>query len=73
VSKRNLVVEDQEDLRTILRDFLFASGYTVIGAVDGAESVAVSRGRKGSRLDRSGESPRSSDVALPRISFPARC
>ena len=27
MSKRILVVEDQEDLRTILRDFLSASGY----------------------------------------------
>ena len=35
MSKRILVVEDQEDLRTILRDFLSASGYTVIEAVDG--------------------------------------
>jgi hypothetical protein len=30
MSKRILVVEDQEDLRAILRDFLSASGYTVI-------------------------------------------
>jgi CheY-like chemotaxis protein len=30
----------REDLRTILRDFLSASGYTVIEAVNGAESVA---------------------------------
>jgi DNA-binding response OmpR family regulator len=36
MSKRILVVEDQEDLRAILRDFLSASGYTVIEAVDGA-------------------------------------
>jgi two-component system cell cycle response regulator DivK len=40
MSKRILVVEDQEDLRAILRDVLSASGYTVIEAVDGAESVA---------------------------------
>ena len=40
MSKRILVVEDQEDLRAILRDFLSASGYTIIEAVDGAESVA---------------------------------
>jgi two-component system, cell cycle response regulator DivK len=40
MSKRILVVEDQEDLRAILRDFLSTSGYTVIEAVDGAESVA---------------------------------
>jgi two-component system cell cycle response regulator DivK len=38
--KRVLVVEDQEDLRAILRDFLTASGYTVVEAVDGVESVA---------------------------------
>jgi two-component system cell cycle response regulator DivK len=40
MSKRILVVEDQEDLRAILRDVLSTSGYTVIEAVDGAESVA---------------------------------
>jgi DNA-binding response OmpR family regulator len=37
MTKRMLVVEDQEDLRAILRDFLSASGYTVIEAVDGRE------------------------------------
>jgi two-component system, cell cycle response regulator DivK len=40
MTKRILVVEDQEDLRAILRDFLAASGYAVIEAVDGAEGVA---------------------------------
>jgi two-component system, cell cycle response regulator DivK len=40
MSKRILVVEDQEDLRIILRDFPSASGDTVIEAVDSAESVA---------------------------------
>src|SRR5262245_17380055 len=40
MSQRILVVEDQEDLRAILRDFLSASGYTVIEAADGADSVA---------------------------------
>jgi two-component system cell cycle response regulator DivK len=38
--KRILIVEDQEDLRAILRDLLSASGYEVIEAVDGAEAVA---------------------------------
>jgi CheY-like chemotaxis protein len=38
--KHILVVEDQEDLRTILRDILSASGYTVIETADGAESVS---------------------------------
>ena len=40
MSKRILVVEDQEDLRAILRDLLSASGYSVIEAMDGAEGVA---------------------------------
>jgi two-component system, cell cycle response regulator DivK len=40
MSRRILVVEDQDDLRAILRDTLSASGYTVIEAVDGAEGVA---------------------------------
>jgi len=31
MSKRILVVEDQEDLRAILRDFLSASSYTQSG------------------------------------------
>ena len=42
MTKRILVVEDQEDLRAILRDFLTASGYTVIEAVNGVEGVAKS-------------------------------
>jgi two-component system, cell cycle response regulator DivK len=39
MTKRILVVEDQEDLRTILRDLLTASGYEVIEAVDGRDGV----------------------------------
>jgi two-component system, cell cycle response regulator DivK len=39
MSKRILIVEDQEDLRTILRDFLGASGYDTFEAVDGKEGV----------------------------------
>jgi CheY-like chemotaxis protein len=35
MSKRILVVEDQEDLRATLRDLLSTSGNTVIEAVDG--------------------------------------
>ena len=44
--KRFLVVEDQEDLRAILRDFLGASGYEVIEAVDGGEGVAKARAER---------------------------
>jgi two-component system, cell cycle response regulator DivK len=40
MSRRILVVEDQEDLRAILRDLLSTSGHTVIEAVEGAEGVA---------------------------------
>jgi two-component system cell cycle response regulator DivK len=43
MTRRILVVEDQEDLRAILRDLLTASGYTVIEAVDGVEGVAKAR------------------------------
>jgi two-component system, cell cycle response regulator DivK len=40
MSKRILVVEDQEDLRGVLRDLLTGSGYTVIEAADGEAGVA---------------------------------
>jgi DNA-binding NarL/FixJ family response regulator len=70
MSKRILVVEDEEDLRAILRDLLSANGYTVVEAVDGAESVAkaaserpdlVSHGHPAARAlasDRQQERPR---------------
>jgi two-component system cell cycle response regulator DivK len=40
MSKRILVVEDQEDLRGVLRDLLGSSGYNVLEAVDGRDGVA---------------------------------
>jgi two-component system, cell cycle response regulator DivK len=43
MTKRILVVEDQEDLRAILRDLLTASGYTIIEAIDGSEGIAKAR------------------------------
>ena len=46
MTKRILVVEDQEDLRAILRDFLTASGYEVIEAVDGGEGVAKAKAER---------------------------
>jgi two-component system, cell cycle response regulator DivK len=39
MTKRILVIEDQEDLRRILRDLLVGSGYVVAEAADGAEGV----------------------------------
>jgi two-component system cell cycle response regulator DivK len=43
MTKRILIVEDQEDLRTILRDYLRASGYETVEAADGGEGVAQAR------------------------------
>ena len=40
MSKRILVVEDQEDNRRILRDLLTSAGYEMIEAVTGEEGVA---------------------------------
>ena len=40
MTKRILVVEDQEDLRGVLRDLFTSSGYIVIEAVDGGAGVA---------------------------------
>ena len=46
MSKRILVIEDQEDLRTILRDILTASGHEVIEAVHGGEGVAKAKSER---------------------------
>jgi len=43
MSKRILVVDDQEDLRGVLRDLLTGSGYTIIEAADGAAGVAKAK------------------------------
>jgi two-component system, cell cycle response regulator DivK len=40
MTERILVIEDQGDLRGVLRDLFTSSGYTVIEAVDGAAGVA---------------------------------
>jgi two-component system, cell cycle response regulator DivK len=41
VSKRILVVEDQEDNRQILRDLLGNAGYELVEAADGAQALAA--------------------------------
>lgn len=41
MSKRILVIEDQEDNRAILRDLLGAAGFVYLEAVDGAAGVAA--------------------------------
>jgi two-component system cell cycle response regulator DivK len=43
MSKRILVVEDQEDNRQILRDLLGSAGYEMIEARDGEAGVAAAR------------------------------
>jgi two-component system cell cycle response regulator DivK len=43
MTKRILVVEDQEDLRGVLRDLFTRSGYIVIEAIDGATGVASAK------------------------------
>ena len=44
--KRILVVEDQEDLRGILRDLLIGSGYAVTEAADGQAGVAKAKSER---------------------------
>jgi two-component system cell cycle response regulator DivK len=46
MSKRILVIEDQEDNRTILRDLLTMAGYELIEAADGEEGVALAAREK---------------------------
>jgi two-component system cell cycle response regulator DivK len=46
MTERILVVEDQEDNRTILRDLLQSAGYEVLEAVDGAEGVRMARAER---------------------------
>jgi two-component system, cell cycle response regulator DivK len=46
MTKRILVVEDQEDLRGILRTLLTGSGYEMIEAADGREGVAKAKSER---------------------------
>ena len=46
MSKRILVIEDQEDLRGILRDLLTGSGYEMLEAPDGQAGVDKARAEK---------------------------
>ena len=41
MTKRILIVEDQEDNRTIMRDLLTTAGFTLIEAIDGEEGVKL--------------------------------
>jgi two-component system cell cycle response regulator DivK len=46
MSKRILVVEDQEDNMQILRDLLGSVGYEIIEAWDGAEGVKAAKAER---------------------------
>jgi two-component system cell cycle response regulator DivK len=46
MSKRILIVEDQEDLRGMLRDLLSGTGYTVIEAENGERGVAKAKSER---------------------------
>jgi two-component system, cell cycle response regulator DivK len=46
MTKRILVVEDQEDLRGVLRTLLTGSGYEMIEAADGREGVAKAKSER---------------------------
>jgi two-component system, cell cycle response regulator DivK len=46
MTKRILVVEDQEDLRAVLRDLLTGSGYEVSEAADGQAGVAKAKSER---------------------------
>jgi two-component system cell cycle response regulator DivK len=46
VKKCILIVEDQEDNRTILRDLLSKSGYDLIEATTGEEGVALAESKR---------------------------
>ncbi len=57
MSKRVLVVEDQEDNMRIMNDVLANAGYEVIGAVTGVEGVAFSCGRSSARTSAPRRAP----------------
>jgi len=46
MSKRILVVEDQEDLRGVLRDLLSGSGYAVVEAADGQDALTKAKSER---------------------------
>jgi two-component system cell cycle response regulator DivK len=46
MSKRILIIEDQEDNRRILRDLLSSAGYELIEAVNGEEGVGLAEAQR---------------------------
>jgi len=46
MTKRILIVEDQADLRGMLRDLLTGSGFAVLEAIDGRDGVATAKAER---------------------------
>ena len=46
MTKRILIIEDQEDNRAILRDLLSSAGFELIEAVDGEEGVKLAQSER---------------------------
>ena len=46
MTKRILIIEDQEDNRTIMRDLLTGAGFELIEAVDGEEGVKLAQSER---------------------------
>ena len=46
MTKRILIIEDQEDNRAIMRDLLTGAGFELIEAVDGAEGVKLAQSER---------------------------
>ena len=46
MTKRILIIEDQDDNRTIMRDLLNTAGYRLIEAVDGEEGVKLAQSER---------------------------
>jgi PAS domain S-box-containing protein len=59
-----LLIEDEEAVRSLTRRVLTRNGYTVVGARDGAEALALAR-REGAAFDLA-----ISDVVMPGMSGP---
>jgi two-component system cell cycle response regulator DivK len=59
MSKRILIIEDQEDNRAILRDLLSQAGYALIEAADGEEGVKFAQSERPDLI--------SMDIQLPVI------
>lgn len=59
MSKRILVVEDQEDNRQILRDLLGSAGYDIVEAEDGEAALGAARAHRPDLIIM--------DIQLPRV------